>query len=216
MPTPEPAADGRAPGRTGGSARWRLMKCWSRITPGSRPRPARTSTFSASITVKSPSPVIMRLDMQAVPALVPPNTTPLPVALAQGVEPARWSRSTSMMRPWSPPAKKTPVARSICRAGASRSAADSGGWAPSPGARTVGREVLAHRRERLGGLGAGPGDHQHARVAAARPLREPRERRRAAGRRRPAGPGAPSPGRPTRRERAGGRRPRGSLSCASA
>ena len=102
------------------------MKCWSTITPvGRSARPGRTSTLSPSTTVKSPSPVIMRADITAVPALVPPKTTP-----------ARWrartawssvsSRSTSMIRPWSPPPKKTPVARASLSSSSARPASVSG------------------------------------------------------------------------------------------
>ena len=66
------------------------------------------------MTVKSPSPVIMVADMIAVPALVPPYTTPSAWRDRTAASSAG-SASASMTRAWSPPVKKTPVARARAR-----------------------------------------------------------------------------------------------------
>ncbi len=92
-----------------------------------------------------------------------------------------------MIRAWSPPVKKTPVADASCsrkRARASASSrpalplSSSGGVRPARDlARRVGADLADQRLAALLGLGARPRHHQHARGGAARPGDEARERR---------------------------------------
>lgn len=75
--------------------------------PTKKPSPRTSSTELAWMTLKFPSPVIIRALWQAVPAEVPPTTAPRVKASVMAL-PTGVSSNALVMRTWSPPPKKFP------------------------------------------------------------------------------------------------------------
>ena len=175
MPTPSSSGCSRITASSRFS-RWRLMKCWSTMTPRKKPRPGFSSTVSARITVKSPSPVIIGLLWHAVPAEVPPTTAPRSNAAAIAA-PTGVPSSAFVIRTWSPPPKKIPRGpdRQLGQIGAHRVGLGLDVEEGHVGAAVLLLEELDVVRARVGLLGGGRDRHDR-RLRPARQLDELRHR----------------------------------------